>query len=638
MSEDGSKISRRLKKTCELLLGGAKQQVAGYRSRFDSLSGIYDEFLSEYIIQYTSGKADPSFVDRFFGKRDLKFAGIDGTICKYDVFDLIIFFAGAYSSHGVARIDDYGNIRLEYEEQFLERGVGLSSVLPIYINEVPLVDQTILARAEDGSIDHTVAHTDSWIIDNSAFADYMMTLAEFYLAYRLISAEDPVDIMLMDRVCSSEISSSYAETSDFRIDVEKECGLVGQKVNGRPFTATEWIYARRLFGNMGLGTPPARGEYLLPRLMAELINEKSGLTREELAMRLGIDSDPRRERLDKELETAIRGKGASKGILVRKGKHFSMRPEYRDIKKRLETLVVETCERLFSEDSSITYDERFKVGKRWLTTNDLSFLALASLYLTIEKCWQKRTLLVGIAKDTSARDLKRQVIPVLNHLGISSKGFKGEQGDTPDTDRMILQWVSLQERESLKTPWATIEYDTAFKTIIPHFEKLPGLLSGARRNQISLEKTFVKAYFQLCEAKSDPRLRSNVLLYDRLVYPEFDDMDENLLQLKHDYGSGPEFPEPIEAVFYYGVDNPIQSFTIALFKAMTSASIPELFGHLNPLFIADKVAKYNYTHFKNMVESAGSWLINQPELREFLFYLSTFRERRSDVERSRRSA
>jgi hypothetical protein len=637
LSEEGSRITRRLKKTGELLLGGAKQQVTGYRSRFESLRGIYDEFLSDYISQYVDSKADPSFVDRFFGKRNLTFAGIDGTICKYDVFDLIIFFAGAYSSHGVARIDDSGKIELEYEERFLERGIGLSSVLPIYINEVPLVDQTILSRAEDGSVDHTVAHSDSWIIDNSAFADYMMTLSEFYLAYRLVSGENPVDILLMDRVGSSEISSSYAETSDFRIDVEKECGLIGQEVNGRPFTATEWVYARRLLGNIQLGTPPARGEYLLPRLITELINEKSGLTREELATRLGIDSEPRRERLDKELESAIRGKGASKGILVRKGKHFSIKPEYRDIRTRVETLVVETCERLFSEDSSISYDERFKVGKRWLTTNDLSFLALASLYLTIEKCWKNRTLLVGVAKDTSARDLKRQVIPVLNHLGESDKGFKGEQGDTPDTDRMILQWVSLQERERLKTPWATIEYDTTFKTIVPHFERLPGLVSGARRNQISLEKTFVKAYFQLCEAKSDPRLRSNVLLYDRLVYPEFDNSDEYLLELKHDYESRPEFPEPIEAVFYFGVDNPIQTFTIALFKAMTSASIPELFGHLKPLFIADKVAKYNYTHFKNMVESAGIWLINRPELREFLFYLSTFRERRSEVEQSRRS-
>lgn len=634
--DEGSRITHRLKRTGELLLGGAKQQVSSYKSRFENLKGVYDEFLSSFIVSYNGAKADPEFVNQFFGKTELSFAGIDGTIYKHDVFDLVIFFAGAYSSHGSVQIRNDGEIKLDYEEQFLERGIGLSSVLPVYINEVPLIDQTILSRAEDGTVDITVSHTDSWIIDNSAFADYLMTLSEFYLALKLVNGPEPVDILLLDRVCSSEISSSYAETSDFRIDLEKECGLIGKEIDGRPFTATEWIFARRLFGNLEMGTPPARGEYLLPRIIFELLEEGSGLTREEIANRLGIVNDPARERLDKELETAIRSQGIRKGIIVRKGTHFSVRPEYRDIRSRVESLVTETCDRLFSEDPAIGYNDRFKNGERWLTTNDLSFLALACLYMTIERCWKNRTLLIGVAKDTSARDLKRQVIPVLNHLGFLEDGFKGDHQDTPDTDRMMLQWVSLQERNSLMTPWATIEYDTAFKTIVPHFEKEPNLVSGARRNQISLERAFVKSYFQLCEAASEARLRSNVLLYDRLVYPDFDVKEEHLLRLNHDYGSHAEFPEPVDVVFYHGKENLIQSFTIALFRAMTSSSIPELFGHLKPLFIADKVAKYNYSQFKNMVESTGKWLMNRPDLREFLFYLSSFRERRSHVEQSRR--
>ncbi|MFX1561348.1 MAG: hypothetical protein ACFFBL_12230, partial [Promethearchaeota archaeon] len=237
---------------------------------------------------------------------------------------------------------------------------------------------------------------------------------------------------------------------------------------------------------------------------------------------------------------------------------------------------------------------------------------------------------------TSARDLKRQVLPVLNHVGRFDGGF-GEKGqDTPDTDRMILQWISLHEQDRLLVPWATVEYDTAFKTIIPHFERKPGLVSGARRNQISLERTFAKSYFQLCQAASDPKLRSNVLLYDRLIYLEFDQGSRQLTELHHDYENRPDSPESVEVVFYEGIDNPVQSFIIPLFKAMTSMSIPELFGHLKPLYIADKVAKYYYGQFKGMVESTGVWLINRSDLREFLFYLSSFRERRSSIEQSRR--
>ena len=93
-----------------------------------------------------------------------------------------------------------------------------------------------------------------------------------------------------------------------------------------------------------------------------------------------------------------------------------------------------------------------------------------------------------------------------------------------------------------------------------------------------------------------------------------------------------------EVVTYLMQKNPIQAFVIRMFKEMTSQSIPDLFGHLKPLFIADKVAKYYYSQFKNMVESTGTWLMNKRELREFLFYLSTFRERRTDIERTRKTS
>jgi len=635
--EDSSFIGRRLRQTGDLLLGGAQKQVGDYRSKFEGLKGTYDEFLSKLLVSYANSKFDVSFVDKFFGKRKLTFAGVDGTVLKYDVFDLVVFFAGAYSAHGEIEIKDSGDSDITYDEKYLERGVGVSSVLPVYINEVPLIDQTLLVRGEDGQIDSSVTYTDAWVVDNAAFADFLMGLAEFYLGYKLVSSDNPVDILLIDRIFSSEIASFYAETSDFRLSLEHECGLIGHKIDGKPFTKSEWVFSRKLFGNLNFGTPAPRGEFLLPRVIMELTREPgNSLTRAEIAERLELTDEFHLSRLDKELEKGIRGSGEAKGAITRKDKHFVLMPQFRDIKERLRLLVEEVCERMFSSDPSVSFDERFKIDGRWITTNDLAFLSLASLYMTIEKSWENRTLMIGVAKDTSARDLKRQVIPVLNHVGRFQGEFGDKGQDTPDTDRMILQWVSLQEKEKLLVPWATVEYDTAFKTIIPHFERKPGLVSGARRNQISIEKTFAKAYFQLCQAESDPKLRSNVLLYDRLIFPDFDSSSDQLTTLPHDYENRPDSPEPVEVVFYEGVDNQIQSFIIPLFAKMTSMSIPELFGHLKPLYIADKVAKYYWGQFKGMVESAGIWLINRPDLREFLFYLSSFRERRSSVEQSRR--
>lgn len=639
MDEDSSFIGRNLKQTGNLLLGGARRQVDDYKSKFESLKGTYDEFLSRILVSYSGNYFDLGFIDSFFGKRKLSFAGIDGTILKHDVFDLVIFFAGAYAAHGEVDIKDDGTATVSYEESYLEKGLGVSSVLPVYINEVSQIDQTLLVRSEDGTRDETVTFSDAYVIDNSAFADYLMGLSEFYLAYRLVSNQSPVDILLLDRIFSSEVASFYAETSDFRIDVDHECGLIGYEMDGRAFTKSEWVYARKLLGNLALGTPAPRGEYLLPRVIAELLSDPSrGLTREDLYGRLSLDTDSGKARLDKELEQGIKGSKSAEGIIVRKGKEFVVKPEYRDIKARIERLVNEVCGRIFSSDPEVSYEARFKIGHKWITTNDLSFLSLMSLYLAIEKSWDNRTLLIGVAKDTSARDLKRQVLPVLNYVGRFRGAFGSTGHDTPDTDRMILQWVSLHERDKLTVPWASMEYDTSFKTIVPHFEREPKLVSGARRNQISLEKTFLKAYFQLCQAASDPRLRSNVLLYDRIVYDEFDTDTAKILGLKHDYENRPDSPEVVEVILYEGQDNPVQAFILRLFEAMSSKSIPELFGHLKPLYVADKVAKFHFTQFKGMVESTGTWLLNRPDLREFLFYLGTFRERRTTIEQSRRES
>ncbi|RLI52584.1 MAG: hypothetical protein DRO87_12985, partial [Candidatus Thorarchaeota archaeon] len=108
---------------------------------------------------------------------------------------------------------------------------------------------------------------------------------------------------------------------------------------------------------------------------------------------------------------------------------------------------------------------------------------------------------------------------------------------------------------------------------------------------------------------------------------------DKTIVLKHDYGTT---VEPVEAVLYLGVDSPIQRFIMRLFTKMTATSIPELFGHIKPLYIADKIAKYYYDQHKRMIDSAHTWLAARPELREMLFYLGTFRERRSDIEHTRK--
>jgi hypothetical protein len=53
-----------------------------------------------------------------------------------------------------------------------------------------------------------------------------------------------------------------------------------------------------------------------------------------------------------------------------------------------------------------------KDGKEhWLTTLDIAFLTLFTLQMLMEECWKRHILLIGITKDTAARDFKRQLNP-----------------------------------------------------------------------------------------------------------------------------------------------------------------------------------------------------------------------------------
>ncbi len=71
MDDDSSFIARRLKQTGGLLLGGAQKQVKDYKGKFESLKGVYEEFMSKLLLSYDSATFDPKFVDKFFGKRNL---------------------------------------------------------------------------------------------------------------------------------------------------------------------------------------------------------------------------------------------------------------------------------------------------------------------------------------------------------------------------------------------------------------------------------------------------------------------------------------------------------------------------------------------------------------------------------------
>ena len=213
----------------------------------------------------------------------------------------------------------------------------------------------------------------------------------------------------------------------------------------------------------------------------------------------------------------------------------------------------------------------------------------------------------------------------------------------PNTDRMLLQSISMFNHQKVSLPWALVEYNAAFVMAIPDFKKRKGYVSGAIRNKITPSQLFLRSFVQLEKAKQDNMLRSNVLSIDRLVYPVFDlaplasDSTQRVTkEFLHEYGSD----ESIKFILFRNskVRNDIQNLILNVLKGMCCPSVPETFGHNQALYIADKVAKWHNEQFGNMVDSTGALIFCDKGLRKFVFYMNTFRERRGVFESSRRTA
>ncbi len=629
-------LSDTMKHTCDNLRQGATQQVTDYEQRFSILKDAYDDLLVNLIKSRFNQKEAWETAKEFFGSESVRFAGIDGTMYSRPLFDMVIFFGGAYASTGTVKFSEAAEPQVEYDAKTIQQNIGVSSVVPIYVNEITDVDHSFAAQEQPGEVDPSKPATDEEIANNSLIANAIMTFSEFYLAYKL--AVDPaqnIRVLLMDRSLSTERASLLYETRKTSFWDEKSA-LVGYSINGRKVDPNDLAIARHHVYNKALGLPAPRADYLRHAITC-LAEENKTLTQTQICEALGIVDDKRKRRVEKTLSRLI-----TKHILTDTEGIYALNKQYVDSWERTKRLTIEVGDKLFSTKNLSTETSSsmkiIKDGKEhWLTTLDIAFLTLFALQMLMEECWRKRILLVGITKDTSARDFKRQLIPIMQNEGLLKAAVENEAlAALPNTDRMILQSASVLNPEKVVPPWSLIEYDSAFRTMKADLDRGQGYVSGIIKNKIGLEKAFLKTYVQLSQAKSDPLLRSNVLLIDRLAYADFDLKPECRLALWNEMSDGTR--EPVEVFLYKdkSIPNKMQNLVMSMLVAMAPVNIPEAFGHNKALFVADKIAKWNYSQFKCVADSTANWILNNHKLRKFIFYMSTFRERRASIEQARR--
>ncbi len=627
-----------MKRTCDTLRQGASRQVTDYEQRFSALQNLYDDLLKNLIVTEFNQKQASATAEKFFGENTVRFAAVDGTMYSRPLFDMVIFFGGAYASTGTVTFSENASPKVKYDSKTLQQNMGISSVVPIYVNEVPDVDHTFAAQEQPGESRPDKPQTDEEIANNSFIANAIMTFSEYYLALKLATdqTQNP-RVILLDRSLSTERASLLYETRKTGFWHAKST-LVGYQPSGEdvPVDKVDLTMARQRISNKGLGLPPPRADYLRTAIV-NLLEGKKALTTGEILGEFSVADEKRKRRVEKALKSLV-----ERQILRQEEGSYSLNPRYAESWARMRKLTLTLGDKLFfpktqgAETSSPM--KIMKDGKeQWLNTLDIAFLTLFTLQMLMEECWRKRILLVGVTKDTAARDFKRQLVPIMINEGLLKTNLRsGALQELPNTDRMILQSASMFNTDKVAPPWSLIEYDSAFRTMQPSGKK--GYVSGIIRNKISLEKAFLKTYVQLSQAKSDPLLRSNVLLIDRLAYPEFDCKPESLVRFWNEMSDGTE--EPVEAILFRdkAVPNRLQTLVMSMLVAMAPANIPEAFGHNKPLFIADKIAKWNYSQFKCVVDSTAGWILNNHKLRKFIFYMSTFRERRNQIEQARRDS
>jgi hypothetical protein len=629
-------LSDTVKRTCDTLRQGATRQIFDYEQRFSALKNLHSQLLANLIKQVFSPKEAWETATEFFGASSVRFAGVDGTMYSKPLFDMVIFFGGAYAATGTVTFSENTEPQAKYDAKTIQQSTGMSSVVPIYVNEIPEVDQAFYAEGQPGETSPNKALTDEGIISNANIANSIMTFSEYYLAYKLAADPDKsTRIILLDRSLSVDRASLLYDTSKMEYWTAKS-SLLGYKIGEASVDVNDLALARQHVYNAGLSLPPPRANHLRYAIVS-LAERENTLTAERVLAEFGVVDEKRVRRVERTLKNLV-----SKGVLTEENGIYCLNPKYASTWERMKSLTVKVGDAMFLQKAPDAEEAStmkiVKDGKKqWLTTLDIAFLTLFALQMLMEECWRKRILLIGVTKDTAARDFKRQLIPIMHDEGLLKTSVQPEAlRDLPNTDRMILQSASILNVEQIKPPWSLVEYDSAFRTMLRDRQSRKGYVSGAIKNKISLEKAFLKTYVQLSQAKTDPLLRSNVLLVDRLSYPEYDLKPESTVRVWNELSDGTR--EPLEAILYKdkAVPNHLQNLVMSVLVAMAPANIPEAFGHNKALFIADKIAKWNYSQFRCVVDTTAAWILNNHKLRKFIFYMSTFRERRASIEQARR--
>ncbi|HAG06577.1 MAG TPA: hypothetical protein DCL13_00180 [Peptococcaceae bacterium] len=584
----------------ELYLARAKAAREFYRAWFYNLIITYPERWQNRV--YTDRIRRSAEV--FFGRREVDFCAIDGSCFKDPFTDFMVFFGASYGVKG--RLSLTGSPpRLKYERWSMDQDVSMVAYVPIPLAHI---SDAVGGRPKDQFL---VSEEDKVNLAN--IHTKIMQLAEVYLAYHVASASamEYPRLIMMDHSLSSIFSSVERGLETI--------GLIGYQLGQRRLSKRDVVVALSRPYSRELGIPSAKHFSLRRRLIAELTwNKGRPVDLSEFSRREKVDlAEVRRaaEALAGVGRSAVSPPVAALEAPDRLSVAAGFDPElaWYDVLRLFEDI----CYRLFlkKDQSALIYTVRDDDGerRRWMSPDDLDFLIAVGMRGLIERCWEKRILLVGIAKDSATRFFSRHYLGVLRHVGVYPNV---DVGPLPWTDRVFLEALA-QSEPTVAAPWSTVEFDGVFMTL--HLEEDPRTGRPEVRGMrgwvvLPPERLFLRslAQFYLVRRSGVARM-GHVIFVDRLAHPHFDGKAFGGVEVTaRELGT-------IKPVVYLdsSADNQMQDLMMFFLDVLTRNLYPEVIGYPDPLHKADWGAKTLKRRARDLIRSSETAFRIRPISRLF---------------------
>ncbi len=563
--------------------------VSRFEVRADSFRGRRD--LSKLLLPADWAKAE-ELARSTFGEGEHVATGIDGSMDFDERLQMMLFYANATAYSCPFTVGR--QLTFDLAAAHRDSKLAASAAVPLWAEDLGSV------LSNEPEVDIELEHSMERIPNS------FMTLGELHLA---VQACRKAKVVFLDRPLSGTFSTLSRDSRNLlRRGVS---GLVGLK-DGPSVSMLDIVLG------INLGSPamsvPTRGRFL-PFAVVKLLME-SPRSFAELASDLRVE-----EAAVSRAAKYIRDLDSKHGralLADYSDSHLKLNDKVPGYWGRISGLAVRYAEDVFAgRKHPLLLD-----GEQHLTVLDVNSVALFMFDLACQTARESQTLLIGIAKDTTATDITRAVLPFA-----SSSGTVRLTSAAPrlKNDRAFLAILSSENPE-IATPWRTMSYDAAFSTMVD----IGGNFVSARKF-VSREKLFARSFFQLRTLKTDPSVRSQVFLFDRLYDDAEDSSAVRTLQVKEHSGVAEVGP-------YFEGDHRSQLSDLVLYvlSLNDNPEVFEAFGHNQLLYLADKAVKAEVRMLRSSLRGVADLRVGGVSRRRKIFGLvTTYREQRAEAEHAR---